>query len=215
MRYLKNWPWVKISIWYLHPNKLVPCSLIVVIELGAGWNHCHITCKTLVADVNLPADTDQLLNVVNASDALSFNILYNFYAWYQLCSKHTNTDFTKLYMVILIHWGRATHICVSKLTIIGSAIIWTNVGILLIRALGTNFNEILMETYAFSFKTMHLKMSSGKSRPQCVNCKLKQNTTRHHLNLLWCSCSPFPIKIHIYYISCAPQLAVNFLITQI
>ena len=42
----------------------------------------------------------------------------------------------------LSHWGRVTHICVSKLTIIGSdnglspgrrqAIIWTNVGILLI-----------------------------------------------------------------------------------
>ena len=53
----------------------------------------------------------------------------------------------------LTHWGRVTHICVSKLTIIGSdngvspgrwqAIIWTNAGILLIRNLGTNFNEIL------------------------------------------------------------------------
>ena len=53
----------------------------------------------------------------------------------------------------LTHWGWVTHICVSKLTIIGSdnvlspgrrqAIIWTNAGILLIRTLGTNFCEIL------------------------------------------------------------------------
>ena len=53
----------------------------------------------------------------------------------------------------LTHWGRVTHICVRKLTIIGSdnglsprlhqVIIWTNAGILLIRTLQTNFNEIL------------------------------------------------------------------------
>ena len=70
------------------------------------------------------------------------------------------------------------HICVDKLTIIGSdnglslgrrqAIIWTNAGILLIRTLGTNFSEILSEIHAFSFKKMHLKMSSVKSRPFCL-----------------------------------------------
>ena len=47
----------------------------------------------------------------------------------------------------LTHWGRVTYTCVSKLTNIGSdnglspgqrqAIIWTNVGILLIGTLGT------------------------------------------------------------------------------
>ena len=68
-----------------------------------------------------------------------------------------------------------THICVSKLSIIGSdnglapdrrqAIIWTNAGILLIGTLGTNFNEILIEIQTFSFKNIHLKMSSGKWRP--------------------------------------------------
>ena len=78
----------------------------------------------------------------------------------------------------LTHWGRVTHICVSKLTTIGSdnglspgrrqAIIWTNAGILLIQTLGTNFSEILREIYTFSFKKMHLKMSSGKYRPSCL-----------------------------------------------
>ena len=47
----------------------------------------------------------------------------------------------------LTHWGQMTHICVGNLVIIGSdnglspgrhqAIIWTNVGILLIGRLGT------------------------------------------------------------------------------
>ena len=45
------------------------------------------------------------------------------------------------------------------------AIIWTNAGILLIGPLGTSFSEILIKIHAFSFKKMHLKMSSGKWRP--------------------------------------------------
>ena len=70
-----------------------------------------------------------------------------------------------------------THICISKLISIGSdnglspdrrqAMIWTNVGILLIRPLGTNFSEILIEIHTVSFRKMHLKMSSGIWRPFC------------------------------------------------
>ena len=75
----------------------------------------------------------------------------------------------------LTHWGRVTHICVSKMTNIGSdnglspgrcqAIIWTNAGILLIGPLWTNFSEILIEILTFSFKKVRLKVSSGKWRP--------------------------------------------------
>ena len=76
-----------------------------------------------------------------------------------------------------------THICISILTIIGSdngllpgdwrqAIIWTDAGILLIGPLGTNFSEILIVIHAFSFKKMHLKMSSGKWRPFCLGLKV-------------------------------------------
>ena len=78
----------------------------------------------------------------------------------------------------LTHWGRVTHICVSKLTIIGSdngllpgrrqAIIWTNAGILLIGPLGTNFSGILIRIQRFSFMKMHLKMASAKWRPFCL-----------------------------------------------
>ena len=45
------------------------------------------------------------------------------------------------------------------------AIIWTNAGILLIGPLGTNFSEILIKIYEFSFKKIHLKLSSRKWRP--------------------------------------------------
>ena len=67
-----------------------------------------------------------------------------------------------------------THICLGKLTIVGSdnglsperrqAIIWTNAGILLIGPLGTNFSEILIEIQTFSLKKIRLKMSSTKFR---------------------------------------------------
>ena len=91
-----------------------------------------------------------------------------------------STDLAKL-----THWGRAKHICVGKLIIIGSdnslspgrrqAIIWTSAGILLIWILGTNCSEILSEIHAFPCKKMHLKMSSAKWRPfvsasMCFNC---------------------------------------------
>ena len=78
----------------------------------------------------------------------------------------------------LTHWSRVTHICVSKLSILGSdnglspgrrqAIIWTNAGILLIGPLGRNFSEILIEINTFSLKKLLLKTSSAKWRPFCL-----------------------------------------------
>ena len=71
-----------------------------------------------------------------------------------------------------------THICVSKITIIGSdnglspgrrqAINWTNVGIFLIWPLWTNFAKIVIEIHISSFKKMHLKMLSVKFLPFCL-----------------------------------------------
>ena len=77
----------------------------------------------------------------------------------------------------LTHRGQVMHICISKLTIIGSdnglspdrcqASIWTNAGILLIGHLGTNSNEILIQICIFSLKKMHLKLSQGNRCPFC------------------------------------------------
>ena len=80
----------------------------------------------------------------------------------------------------LTHWGRVTHICVSKLAIIGSDnglspgrrqdIFWANDGKLLIRTLRTNFSEIVNEIHEFSFRKIHLKMS-GKWQPLLVSAQ--------------------------------------------
>ena len=87
---------------------------------------------------------------------------------------HMNRIRQTIFLWNLSHWGRVTYICISELSIIGSdnglssgrrqAIIWPNAGILLNGPLGTN-SEILIEIHTFSFKKMHLKMSSGKWRP--------------------------------------------------
>ena len=84
-----------------------------------------------------------------------------------------------------------TQIWVSKLTILGSdnglwlgwhqAIIRTNAGILLNGPLWTNFSEIWTKIYIFSFKKMHLNMSSGKWRPFCLGLNVlnKQRVLMH------------------------------------
>ena len=94
------------------------------------------------------------------------------------CQDIRQLRYSQVRVHTLTHWGRVTHICVGNLTIIGSdnglspgrrqAIIWTNAGILLIGHLRTNFSEILIEIQTFSYKKMHLKMSSGKWRPFCL-----------------------------------------------
>ena len=117
------------------------------------------------------------------------------------------------YFDALTHWGRVTHICVSKLTIIASdnglspgrrqAIIQTNAGILLIWPLGTNFSEILIEIKTFSFKKMHLKILSDKWRPFCLglNVLRKNNyywTQPGHVYLV---CWPIPGILNPRYLT--------------
>ena len=85
-----------------------------------------------------------------------------------MCSKIT----------LLTHWDRVTHICVGKLTIIGSdngmspgrrqAIIRTNAGILLIRTLRTNFQWNLQRNSYIFIQENALKMSSAKWRQFCL-----------------------------------------------
>ena len=85
----------------------------------------------------------------------------------------------------LTHWGRMTHICISKLTIMRSdyglsperrqAIILTNAALLLIGPLWTNVSEILIKII-FLFEKIRLKVPSAKRRPFCIG-----------LNVLRCS----------------------------
>ena len=102
----------------------------------------------------------------------------NRHGWVIIAHTKDWCDNLSLPWLQLTHWGWVTHICIGKLTIIGSdnglspdwlqAIIWTNAGILLIGPLGINFNEISIGIQTFSFKKIHLKMSSGKWRPFCL-----------------------------------------------
>ena len=87
------------------------------------------------------------------------------------------------------------HICISSLNNIGSdnglllarcqAIIWTNAVILLIGPLGANFSEISIKIKTFSFKKMHLKISSRKCRPFCPDL----NVITHSMDVPAVLCS--------------------------
>ena len=143
------------------------------------WWHKHITCRLIVSWTNF-------------TEIWIYTKCQPFYSG----------------LNVLTHWGWATHICVSKLTIIGSdnglspgrrqAIIWTNAGILIIGPLGTNFSEILIEIVTLSFKKMRLKMSSVKWRPFCLglNVLILTVSSRHEsilnpvlgntFNSIWC-----------------------------
>ena len=102
----------------------------------------------------------------------------------------------------LTHWGRVTHICVGNLAIIGSdnglspgrrqAITYTNVGILLIGPLPTNFSEMLIKIHTFSFKKIHLKMSSGKWRPSCLGLNVLTHYPPTYHQDLWYPVNPSP-----------------------
>ena len=94
-----------------------------------------------------------------------------------------------------------THICVGKLTTIGSdnglspgrrqAIIWTIAGILLFRPLGTKFKwNLNRNSYVFiqenSFENVVCEMAAILSRPQCVK-------TLHYWVILF---GPSRVAIH-------------------
>ena len=106
------------------------------------------------------------------------------YGNYCLSTPYNQFWFNDFGLSVLTHWGRVTHIWVSKLTNVDSdnglspgrqqAIIWTNAGILLIGPLGTNFSEIVIGKS--SFKKMHFKVSSERCRPFCLglNVSIKE-----------------------------------------
>ena len=201
---------------------------------------CHIMCssKTLRPRQNCHHFTDQILKYIilkeNVWILLKISLKFVPKVWInyipaliQIMAWHRSGDkllseprmislwcvYASLSLNELTHWGRVTHICVSKLTIIGSdnglspgrrlAIIWTNAGILLIRILGTNFSEILSKINAFAFKKIHLKMSSAKWRPFCLRLNVLTLTHRYT------ACRSYQQKGNVdlhYYIS---SFAIN------
>ena len=133
-------------------------------------------------------------------DILDFNL-----TWYQYLVYNEISSFhIALYYIItnlllpcancLTHCGRVTHICIGKLTIVGSdnglspeqrqAIIWTNAGILLIGHLGTNFNKNLIEILTFfihknAIESVVCEMAAILPGPQCVKACTTREIWRH------------------------------------
>ena len=133
---------------------------------------------------------------------------------YHATSGQTSGDAT-----VLPHWGQVAHICVSKLTIIGSynglspgrrpAIIWTNTGILLIGPSRINFSEILIEMRIFSFienafENIVCKMLVISSRPQCVKTQSMQESSSLRSD-------PFPSAWGESSLQCAIRVYNRFL----
>ena len=151
-------------------------------------NHSYIPITSMVTDpANIYGSEFKVRSCSPSVTALACHITF-YWTWFI----NGNMSRIRAYHVSVIvppltHWGRVTHICVSKLTIFGSdnglsprrrqAIIWTNAGILSTGPLGTKVSEILIEIFTFSFKKMHLKMPSGKWRPSCLGLNV---LTHHH-----------------------------------
>ena len=144
---------IKISTWLI---KIVSdCAMPANI-----WHHVYF-----------PQETEDFFILNEENPILDIEL-------WGIC-KLTLNCINRTQILLFTHWGRVTHICVGNLTIISSdnglspgrrqTITWTNVGILLIRPLGTNFSEMLIKKHTFSFKKIHLKMSSGKWRPFCLD----------------------------------------------
>ena len=119
------------------------------------------------------------------NDSMSWNLdfLFSKVPWWHSINSWYDCYQNSIIIPSLTRWGRVTHICASKLTIISSdnglspgwrqAIVWTKTGILLVRSSRTNLNEILIETHIFSFKECIWKclweMMANLSRPQYVD----------------------------------------------
>ena len=131
----------------LGPRELDADIHVVICEYVLGTEcktHFHIFCVYIFLIMTSMSVVHSIWNFAR-STAMSL-----------ACTNEISQDLS------LTHWGRVTHICVNKITIIGSdnglspgrrqAIIWTNAGILLNGPQGTNFSEILIEINTFSLK---------------------------------------------------------------
>ena len=73
-------------------------------------------------------------------------------------------EYQRTPFIVLTHWGRGTHIWVVR----RQAIIWTNVGRLLIGPSWTNTSKISIGIQIIIFKKLHLKTLSAKWRQSCI-----------------------------------------------
>ena len=167
-------PWKQLSLWNLNQNT-------TIFIQGNGFqnficNMAVILCQLVCVNVMAWCSSCQM-GLLGHNELIQWTS-YNIFLSLQNLAYDLNVVFRDFTHVILTHWGRVRHICAGNLTIIGSdnglspgqhqAIIWTNVGLLSIGTLGTNFSKILIEIQTFSCKNMLLNISSGKWWPFCL-----------------------------------------------
>ena len=134
-------------------------------------------------------DNITMLNLLNNSEALMYQHTRYHVAYYMKCNEPIT------FLPALTQCGRVTHICVSKLTIIGSdnglspgrrqAIIWTNAGMLLIGPIGVISDEISIMKYLHSWKSIS-RCCLEKWRPFYLGRNgLKQLVVLHFVTRLY------------------------------
>ena len=171
----KQCQWLAWRVWW-HMLTFVTRDYLMPSICSLLWkNLCHCPPKSTQSCYNLLSKLPCDIHLIAISQELFINLI---------CNIFSEITLLKLPPFLpgpneLTHWGWVMHICISKLTIIGSdiglspgwcqAIIWTNARIWLIGPLGTNFIEMLIEIQAFSLKKICLTMQSMKCCPFCLN----------------------------------------------
>ena len=173
-------------------------------DIRSFWWSCYLRSqphRTLLFEIQ------SWYNVEPETFSITYMAKLYQYALYQLVPEHLQTQrwsYSGFALDVfslgwLTHWGRVTHICVGKLTIIGSenglspirrqAIIWTNAELLSIGSLRTNFSEMVIKMQQFTLQKMHLKMSSAKRRLCCLGRNVLTNQRGTVVDTLPCNWS--------------------------
>ena len=103
------------------------------------------------------------------------------FRWH-MCATNSKKVNNNCYMgkKVLTHWGRVAHICVSKLSLVqimACRMAAASDSLLSIGTSRINNREIVIEFQTFSFKKMHLKISSAKWRLSCLGLNVLENDT--------------------------------------
>ena len=130
-----------LFIWHTCMYTLHTCYLIAYIM---PYYYMYIWNTIPTPDSRVWLKLPEIVYVGGQSHCGVLLLCYSDRSYFQqdiLSVKWINADIDRRHQCYLTHWGRETHICVSKITIIGSddglspgrrnAIIWTNAGILL------------------------------------------------------------------------------------
>ena len=129
-----------------------------------------------------------------SNEKMMFHEPNNSYSMEDIITKHKRLYRESTLCVLRKCQPLNSYVCCFQKAILSSlspgrrqAIFWTNI-ILSIWTLGRNSNEILSEIRVFSFKKMHLKMSSANWRPFCLGLSvlIRDHHYEDKLRIAWC-----------------------------